>query len=199
MPVLATILLLQPQAVDEDAWALKLGKERTQFGDIPNSGLWKHGDVGQFGGTYILFRAGSSTERYYYTTAAGSGSSRISRETKVGGKIRKDWMIFLSEGKEPRIKKPGPLWLYAGGGKISGSIPKRALADLQNPVPLAIYHANVHYSYCAFTLPDGKLSPFLEWEAGTITADGGYSYGMLPKASKPYPITPEERAWKKGK
>lgn len=200
LPALASILLFQASTVDEEVWAQKLGRERSEFGDIPNSGLWKHSYVGQFGGTYILFRAGSSAERYYYTSIPGSGS-RISRESKVGGKIRKDWMIFLRTGTDARIKKPGTLWLWAGGGKIAGPIPKKALLDLQNPAPLAMYHANIHYSYCAFINPSGKPSEFNDWEAGTYGADGSYSFDLLPKSPWPYPITPEERryAWKSGR
>jgi hypothetical protein len=195
LTILASVLVLQSSTVEEEVWAQKLGKERSTFGDIPNSGLWKHGYTGQFGGTYILFRAGSSTERYYYTVSPGAGRNRISRVTRLGEKIRKDWMIFIEKGAESRITKPGPLWIWTGRQKIVGSIPKQALADLQSQVPLAMYHSNVHYSYCSFISPDGKESEYRDWEAGFADGNNGYSFAMLPKTKAPYPVTVEERRY----
>lgn len=188
----------QASSPGEAAWALKLGRERSQYGDIPNSGLWKHGYTGQFGGTDILFRAGSSTQRYYVTSSPGADRWRISRTTMIKGAIRKDWLIFVEKGREPRIKKPGPLWKY-GGGRIVGAIPKMALADLQNPVPLALYHSNVHRSYCSFIGPSGRASEDMDWEPEIVTSSGGSGYSLdfskLPRTDKPYPITPQERAY----
>ena len=195
LAILTSVLVSQASTSEEQAWALKLGKARSEFGDIPNSGLWKHGYVGQFGGTYILFRAGSSTERYYYTTSPGAKRWRISRVTKKNGKIHKDWMIFIEKGAEPRIKKPGALWLFAGGGKVVGTIPRRALGDLQSSVPLALYHANIHASYSSFVFANGKESEMKSWEAGFQDKDNNYSFDLLPKTRVPYFITPEEREY----
>jgi hypothetical protein len=196
---LAWVVLFQTNSVDEPGWIGKLGRERSQFGDIPNSGLWKHGYTGQFGGTNILFRAGSSTERYYVTASPGAPRWRISRETMVNGRIRKDWMIFIEDGKETRIKHPGPLWRHGGGGKIVGKVPKMALIDLENQEPLALYHSNVHSSFCQFIFSNGKESDPKPWSpsverqypGGGTTED----FSMLPKTPKPYPITPEEREY----
>lgn len=194
--LLATILTFQTPTSVEKIAADKLGRERSQFGDIPNSGLWKHSYVGQFGGTDILFPAGSSNERYYVTSSPGAKRWRISKQTKLNGKIRKDWMIFVETGTETRIKSPGPLWLHGGGGKIVGQIPKTALTDLQNKTPLALYHANVHASYCIFISSDGKKSDMTWWDAGIVTKlpGGGIEedFSNLPKTPGPYPITPEE-------
>ncbi|MBC8066422.1 MAG: hypothetical protein H7Y17_16440 [Chlorobia bacterium] len=195
MAILTSVLVSQASTQNEEAWAQRLGKARSVFGDIKNSGLWKHGYTGQFGGTYILFRAGSSTERYYYTTSPGANRWRISRVTKLNGKIRKDWMIFIEKGTEARIGKPGPLWLWAGKGKVVGSLPKKALADLRSQVPLACYHSNVHSSYCLFIFPDGKVSEYMPWEDGVALESNGASFDMLPKTREPYPITSEEREY----
>lgn len=195
----ASLAVSQSASPKDDAWVQVLGKERSQFGDIPNSGLWKHSYTGQFGGTYILFRAGSSAERFYVTRSPGADRWRISKVSKIKGKIRKDWMIFVGGGNESRIKKPGPLWRYGGGGKIVGPLPKAALADLQSQVPLALYHSNVHSSFCQFIFSDGKESELMPWNAGTVTTHpgGGYSedFSELPKTRNPYPITPEEREY----
>lgn len=193
--LLISVLALQTSPQGQDGWAQKLGKERSVFGDIPKSGLWKHGYTGQFGGTYILFRAGTSTERYYYTKSPGADRWRISRVTKQSGKIIKNWMIFIEKGTDERIKKPGPLWLWAGAGRIIGSIPKKALIDLQSQVPLALYHSNVHSSYGSFIFADGKESEPISWEAGFERADNTYSFELLPKTKKPYPITSQERQY----
>ncbi len=187
LPTLVSAIALLAPPQGEEAWAIKLGKGRAAYGDIPNSGLWKHGYTGQFGGTYILFRAGSSTERYYYTSSPGARRWRISRTTLVQGKIRKDWMIFVEDGKEPRIKNPGSLWIWSGGGKIVGVIPKRAMKDLENQVPLALYHSNIHASYCSFVDSKGKESNTASWDLD--------NYDKLPKTDRPYPITAEEREY----
>lgn len=187
LPTLVSAIALLAPPQGEEAWAQKLGKERAAYGDIPNSGLWKHGYTGQFGGTYILFRAGSSTERYYYTSSPGAKRWRISRTTLVKGKIRKSWMIFVEEGKDSRIKNPGTLWKWAGGGKVVGSVPKIAIKDLESQVPLALYHSNVHASYCSFVDPKGNESKTEYWD------DSGKA--ILPKTDKPYPITVEEREY----
>lgn len=195
----AWVVLFQTPPADATDPVEKLGRERSQFGDIPNSGLWKHGYTGQFGGTNILFRAGSATERYYVTASPGAPRWRISRETMVSGRIRKDWMIFIEAGKETMIKHPGPLWRHGGGGKIVGNIPKMALADLQNQEPLALYHSNVHASYCQFLFSDGKKSDPIGWSAGVErpVPGGGTTedFRMLPKTPGPYPISPEEREY----
>lgn len=115
------------------------------------------------------------------------------------GKIRKDWMVFVDKGVEPRIKSPGALWVWAEKGRIIGALPKMALADLQSPIPLALYHSNVHASYCLFVGPKGVASGYLDWVPEVITklSNTGYSadFSKLPRTEKPYPITPEERAY----
>ena len=184
---LLSVIVLSSPPQGEEAWAEKLGKERDAYGDIPNSGPWKHGYTGSFGGTYILFRAGSSTERYYLTTSPGAKRWRISRTTLVQGKIRKDWMIFIEDGKEPRITKPGPLWKWSEGGRVVGALPKMAKRDCESQIPLALYHSNVQASYCSFIESDGKESENTPWNLG--------EYDSLPKTDFPYPITPEEREY----
>jgi len=181
-----------------EEWAHKLGKERSTYGDIPNSGPWKHGYTGQFGGTYIFFPAGRSPERYYFTTVPGDTKWRMSKTIRVKGKVRKDWLIYIKKGPDDsRIKKPGPLWKWARQGTIVGKIPRSALTDLQNQTPLALYHSNVHISYYCFVLPDGKETEHEIWEPEIVTKleNGGYrsDFGLLPKTREPYPITIEEK------
>ncbi len=179
--MLALACLLLSQNVPDPDWVQGLGRERAAYGDIPNSGEWKFVLSGNFGGTTILYRAGSSTERYYLSYTSGSGKRRLSRTTLVKGTIRRDWMIHMKDGGRSRIARPGTLWTFAiAGNEIVGKVPEAAMKDLQNSEPLVGYTFNIHAPYCFVVFESGKDVGTEPWD---VTSNDN-----LPKTVSPYPI-----------
>ncbi len=183
IPLLVLACIVLSQNVGDPGWVQRLGRERADYGDIPNSGEWKYVLSGQFGGTTILYRVGSSTERYYLSYTSGSGKRRLSKTTLVNGTIRRSWMIHMKDHGRTSIARPGTLWNFAvAGHQVVGLVPKEALKDLQSPEPLAVYKYNIHAPYC-----------FVVFEGGEAVGEEPWSLferdpNTLPKTADPYPI-----------
>jgi hypothetical protein len=171
----------------------RIGRERADFGEVPNSGKWKFVVTGQFGATYIIFPLGRADIRYYLVSSSGTGVLRLNRQSKHNGKISRDWMIELpSPNKgEKGPKAIGTLGQYFTKGNLPKGVPKAALADLNMLRGYAIYdpadfHAGPSFSYLH---PEGLESESLvEWRIPDQELQ------RLPLTAKPYPLTPEEKA-----
>lgn len=193
--LLCALFAMNAAPAREDQFT-RLGRERSQFGDKPNSGKWKHVATSHFGGTWILFPVGRSDRRYYFTeSGGGSGPARLCSESKRGKRITLDWMIhFTPSPNPPPFPKPGSLGKYVCEFfhyyQLQGRIPAAARAALEATEALAGYRltGGPGAPYFWFVYPDGKET---KAETNWSLADGDYY--ILPKTREPYPITKEER------
>lgn len=175
---------------------IALGRARADFGEISNGGKWKFVFTSQFGGTMILFPAGRADIRYYLVPLS-QGGCRLCRQSKVQGVIKNDWL--LETGGEKEIfagSSRGVLRELIYGYKLPKNLSKEVLEDLKSGRSYAIY------------LPQSGGRPLLSFrrfgevpmlrDPAKLPADypiwqiPQHEMKLLPRTTKPYPITPEE-------
>jgi hypothetical protein len=163
-----------------------LGWARARFGERPNAGKTGYSVPGAMGGSVVIFPAGRSDTRYYWTAEL----SRLTCETKRNGHIKLEWSIAFQKADPPvSSKKAGTLWrLVSTHLRPEAKVPKAALAALRAHQAFAVYQPadSVNVSPTAwFVKVDGK-------EVGYEGFDNGGG-NALPRTRNPYPITKAER------
>jgi hypothetical protein len=176
---------------------IALGRARADFGQIPNSGRWKFVFTSQFGGTTILFPAGRADIRYYCVQLNGAGY-RLCRQSKRAGKIRRDWIFetTIRNTNPVRSSRDGVLRAYLSDFLLPKGLSKETLEDLDSSSSFASYrpqsggspkfdyHRRGEILFLTKEIDSAKQLPGWEIPANEMK--------LIPRTTKPYPITPEE-------